>query len=458
MTLMAPSLITPSTSKLLSYLSFNKPYTQPSSSKSPDMPTFITIVMRKDGTLTTKCLNDTQQQQPQARSSTLLTRRRRSFLSLQCPSSSPPKQRRLIPSFIPRFQACKRNSIDIQLCGDNDQIVVTAERSQTFIQRLPIELMVKTMLYLDCLSLLRLSETCKHLHRICHRNHHYLWQTLFRTNYCQKRLLTDDDYYDLYKNHYRLNQRWKRGNVHTRYLTGHEDSVYCLVWFGSNQIVSGSRDRSVKVWDLSRPQESLLLTKTHHDGSVLCLRISSDMTFMVSGSSDTTCLIWSLPEFVPRKRLIGHSGGVLDVCILESLIVSSSRDASIRVWDTATGQEIRRLEGHAGPVNALGSFKRLVVSASGDTTLRLWDVDTGHCLRTFIGHTRGLACVRFDGKFIYSGGQDNKLKVWDASSGNCISTLTGHSDLIRTIDSFENIVVSGSYDKTLRVWDMKENK
>jgi WD40 repeat protein len=300
------------------------------------------------------------------------------------------------------------------------------------------------LLSLDCKSILKLSQTCKQFHRLCHKQHQYLWQTLFQSDYYKEKRrklklenISSATFYDLYKDHFELDKRWKYGQVNTRYLTGHEDSVYCLVWVGKNRIVSGSRDRSIKLWDLEQESSSCILTKVHHEGSVLCLRVSTDMSFLVSGSSDTTCLIWSLPDFTPQNRLTGHSGGVLDVCIIGNSIVSSSRDASIRVWDRLTGNELRRLVGHAGPVNALGSHQGRVVSASGDTTLKLWDIETGDCLKTFVGHTRGLACVRFDGKYIYSGGQDNKLKVWDVNTGKCVSTLAGHSDLIRTIDSFE---------------------
>lgn len=120
MTLLTPSLISPTTSKLLSYLSFNsstnnsKAHVQSSSSsKSPDFPTYITIVMRKDGTPTTKCLNPTNSNQPPtlSRPGSLLTRRRRSSFSSSHCLSSPPKQRRLmISSLIPRFSVSSRRT------------------------------------------------------------------------------------------------------------------------------------------------------------------------------------------------------------------------------------------------------------------------------------------------------------------------------------------------------------
>lgn len=446
---------------------------QPNTSKSPDLPTYITIVMRKDGTPTTKCLNP-----PPVTRSAMPIRRRRSSLSASS-LASPPKQRRLmLSSLIPRFprkdssnslnyssrssssnsvhiDSDLANMIDDQIAGDPTEI------RKRRILYLPTELLTKILLSLDRKSLLKLSETCKQFYRLCSKQHHYLWETLFHNDYNTKKvnIIPSVPFYDLYKNHHELDRRWKQGIVNTRYLTGHEDSVYCLVWVGNNRIVSGSRDRSIKLWNLDEKKESsLVLTKTEHEGSVLCLRVSEDLSFLVSGSSDTTCLVWSLPDFTPQKRLSGHSGGVLDVCIIGNLVVSSSRDATIRVWNRITGNELRRLVGHAGPVNALGSHQGRVVSASGDTTLKLWDIETGNCLRTFVGHTRGLACVRFDGELIYSGGQDNKLKVWDVNTGKCISTLAGHSDLIRTIDSFEDKSVSGSYDRTLRVWNAKESK
>ncbi|KAI8344553.1 WD40-repeat-containing domain protein [Chlamydoabsidia padenii] len=270
--------------------------------------------------------------------------------------------------------------------------------------------------------------------------------------------LLSSHYYDSYREKYLLGKRWQTGNAQSHYLIGHEDSVYCLVWVNKNQVLSGSRDRSVKMWDVDRHE--CLITRQQHQGSVLCLAVALDQSFFVSGSSDATLICWSLPDMTPRQRLEGHSNGVLDVCLVNKdttggWIVSSSRDTTVRVWDMETGRPVHRLAGHHGPVNALEHIKDTsqVISASGDATLKLWDVNTAQCLRTFVGHQRGLACVRYDPFLgcIISGGQDGKIKVWDLKSTDCLQTMTGHADLIRTVDAFQ--VVSGSYDRTLRVWD-----
>ncbi|KAI8391485.1 WD40-repeat-containing domain protein, partial [Radiomyces spectabilis] len=246
---------------------------------------------------------------------------------------------------------------------------------------------------------------------------------------------------------------WLRGEVATRYFKGHQDNIYCLAWVGPNKVASGSRDRAICIWDLQTGQCTRF--DSGHTGSVLCMRASRDYSILLTGSSDATCKIWSLPDCRLLLTFRGHGHGVLDVCVIQDYIVTSSRDHTIRVWDK-TGRELRQLTGHTGSVNALEPLDdRRVISASGDSTLKVWDITTGQCLRTMKGHTYGLACVRYDGERIYSGGQDSQIRVWDPETGECLMTMSGHMNLIRTMDCFDGKLVSGSYDRTLRVWDTK---
>lgn len=100
--------------------------------------------------------------------------------------------------------------------------------------------------------------------------------------------------------------------------------------------MTGSRDRSIKVWSLRTGK--LLRTLRGHAGSVLCLKF--DKTgFMVSGSSDCSIIAWDLSakpggggagggaggaggESEIRAVLTGHRGGVLDLRIDDQWIVS----------------------------------------------------------------------------------------------------------------------------------------
>ncbi|KAF9944949.1 hypothetical protein BGZ65_011394, partial [Modicella reniformis] len=81
-----------------------------------------------------------------------------------------------------------------------------------------------------------------------------------------------------------LQDRWRSTPTKTK-LKGHEDSVYCIQ-FDNIKIVTGSRDRTIKIWDARTLQ--CTSTLTGHSLSVLCLQY--DDRIMVSGSSDNTII------------------------------------------------------------------------------------------------------------------------------------------------------------------------
>lgn len=260
----------------------------------------------------------------------------------------------------------------------------------------------------------------------------------------------------LYRNHLKLDQRWLTGKVNTRFLQGHQDSIYCLAWISKDLLISGSRDKTLKIWHI--PTSKCIRTiEDEHDGSILCMRVDKENQILMTGSSDATCTIWSLPQVEPILKLRGHGHNVLDVCLVNNnRIVTSSRDHTLRVWDKDTGAELRQMLGHTASVNAIepvGGTR--VVSASGDSTLKLWDIETGECIRTMEGHKLGLACIKYCDGRLYSGGLEGRIKVWDVETGECLDTLLGHAGMIRSIDCLNGKIVSGSYDRSLRVWDIK---
>ncbi|SCV68050.1 BQ2448_171 [Microbotryum intermedium] len=266
----------------------------------------------------------------------------------------------------------------------------------------------------------------------------------------------------LFRDRYLVEQRWKRAAPRSNWYKGHTDSVYCLQ-FDPKKIISGSRDRSVRVWDIATGQTTKVLTV--HEGSVLCLRY--DDKVLITGSSDSTVLVWDLVgdpitgrgQWEAVMQLVGHNMAVLDLTFDEQWIVSCSKDTTIRVWHRSTGELYRVLAGHRGPVNAVQLHNNRVISASGDATMKMWNVLTGEVERVFTGHERGLACAALSasGTLVASGSNDKMIRIWDVATGTCLAILKGHTDLVRSLafDETRGLIMSGSYDRTTRVWDWK---
>ncbi|KAG1106753.1 hypothetical protein G6F42_016624 [Rhizopus arrhizus] len=262
-----------------------------------------------------------------------------------------------------------------------------------FISLLPYEIASQIISHLDLAGLCQASTVSRAWYSVSRSNE--IWRQLasrWSLNIPQHIYPHQLDWYHLYKQRHILNNRWENGRVATHYLIGHMDSVYCLQ-FDKQKIITGSRDRTIKFWDLSTYQ--CVQTLYGHEGSVLCLSYNDHI--MVSGSSDTTLIVWNMRTLQPIMRLRGHSAGVLDVCFDDRFIISCSKDKTIRIWDINNGRLLRTILAHRGPVNAIQLQGNKLVSASGDALIKMWDITTGECLRKYAGHTRGLACVRYDG-------------------------------------------------------------
>ncbi|BGP04453.1 hypothetical protein JCM10049v2_000254 [Rhodotorula toruloides] len=273
------------------------------------------------------------------------------------------------------------------------------------------------------------------------------------------------DWPRLYRDRWLLERRWQRGKPSWSWFEGHTDSVYCIQ-FDERKIISGSRDQTIRVWDIA--SGTTIHTLTGHEGSVLCLQY--DSSILVTGSSDSRVIVWDLVgdeatgkgKYEQKMTLVGHAMGVLDLCFDDKWIVSCSKDTTTRVWNRSTGELYRVLQGHRGPVNAVQLHGDHVLTASGDALMKLWDLHTGQTIRTFSGHSRGLACVHWapSGSHFVSSSNDKTIKLWNAETGECVRTFVGHTDLVRGLayDEKSKMIVSGGYDRSTRVWDAETGR
>ena len=315
---------------------------------------------------------------------------------------------------------------------------------------------------------------------------------------CGRSNKPDQEWKRMYKARVALEQNWRAGPKDAGkavYLSGHTDSVYC-VQFDEEKIITGSRDRTIRVWDINnftckrviggpntKPTAGPKVLRTvdypdfhiatasvngtaygdtifhtpsqWHDASILCLQY--DEQILVTGSSDSDLLVWDIHTYEPIKRLQRHSGGVLDVALDGKHIVSCSKDSRIIVWDRSTFEPKGELTGHRGPVNAVQLRGKYLVSASGDGIARLWDIEQMKLVKEFSAKERGLAAVEFseDMKYVLAGGNDTVTYKFEVETGKEVKTFNGHSQLVRSLwlDSQNSRVVSGSYDLDLRVYD-----
>ena len=242
-------------------------------------------------------------------------------------------------------------------------------------------------------------------------------------------------------------------------LTRHSNSVFSLVISPDGQtLVSGSRDDTIKIWQLSTGQE--LRTLTGHSGSVFSVAISPDGQTLVSGNDDDTIKIWELSTGRELRTLTVHPLDVFSLAISPDgqTLVSGSAFSRIKICQLSTGRELRTLTGHFGSVFSLviSPDGQTLFSGSEDKRIKIWELSTGQELRTLTGHSGSVysVAIRPDGQTLVSGSDDDTIKIWELSTGRELRTLTGHSSRVNSvaISPDGQTLVSGSWDYTIKIW------
>ena len=139
----------------------------------------------------------------------------------------------------------------------------------------------------------------------------------------------------------------------------------------------------------------LIRTLKAHEGKVSSVAISPDGKTFVSGSHDRTIKLWNLATGEEIRTFVrdasptskGHSKWVSCLAISPdgNILASGSGDRTIKLWSLVTGEEIETLKGHSGYITSLSfspkigrenspSKQNLSSGAMGDNTIKVWQM------------------------------------------------------------------------------------
>ena len=268
-------------------------------------------------------------------------------------------------------------------------------------------------------------------------------------------------------------------------LSGHDENVNAVKFFPIQHrlaqiILSGSVDKTIRVWRLGTPNPETVAVLNGHTSSVNCLAVNSELNIIASGSADATIKIWRLdfeqehiqyellqtiqvtPRFFPLAVVLHGIGTKGDL-----VLAAAGTKSVVQVFlssQTGLFKPQAILTGHEGWIRALSISQEtasvgsdlLLASASQDKYIRLW--------RITVSRQKALN-EKNDSLGVFEEFLSNKRHKLQGTENTYLLTfealLLGHEDWIYTISWNLNDqklqLLSASADNSVAIWESDQS-
>ncbi|KAI5654064.1 hypothetical protein M9H77_31251 [Catharanthus roseus] len=232
------------------------------------------------------------------------------------------------------------------------------------------------------------------------------------------------------------------------------------------ELVAGSSDDSIYVYDLEAKRLSLKIPAHESDVNAVCF---ADETghLIYSGSDDNLCKVWDRRCLVARGKpagvLMGHVEGItfIDTRGDGRYLISNGKDQVIKLWD------IRKMSSNVNykPKRKFHEWDyRWMEYPERLRNIRNPD---DLSLFTYKGHTvlRTLIRCYFSPafstgqKYIYTGSTDASIYIYDLVSGDQVGRLEFHESPVRDCNwhPYFPMLTSSSWDGVIANWEFPGN-
>ncbi|MEO0841030.1 MAG: NB-ARC domain-containing protein [Cyanobacteria bacterium J06643_5] len=229
----------------------------------------------------------------------------------------------------------------------------------------------------------------------------------------------------------------------------------------------GNEDNFIRTWQIDNLNNSFNQSNQipnkilkGHDDNIWSIDFNHDGTKIVSGSSDRTVKIWNSHTGQCLKTLSGHSRPVLSVGFSHdgNTVASCGGHSIIKLWNVETGDCFQTIQEKASYIIKFNSTGLILASGHTSGMIKLWNINNGECIQTLGTFGKPIISIAFseNGKYIAYGSYDGTVTVWDINENKSIAKLQQNysSPWSIAFNQNSNLLAIGRDSEVIQIWDI----
>ncbi len=255
------------------------------------------------------------------------------------------------------------------------------------------------------------------------------------------------------------------GLTETSVLRGHGGWVTCVAQSRkSNLLITGARDRTIKIWDAVTGEEKKTLSVIGEPPAALWISPDEQLLAIAASQSGIPVKILDLQTGRFVGNLIAH-GGVVTAAGFSpdgKHLLTVEQAGVTRLWGVEDFKAAAtfKIPAHIAAALIFDNDSKPVIFISGMDRMvkRILPLDSS--TETFErGHRELVTTLKVDpsGKRVVTCGRDRQTIIWDGRTGKIVTVFQAHQDQVAAValDPERNLAASYDAKGGIKVWDAR---
>ena len=246
-------------------------------------------------------------------------------------------------------------------------------------------------------------------------------------------------------------------------LMGHNHYISMIAFTRHNLLATLSYGENIKLWNVVSGK--LLSVIEGYNRLIGAIAFSPDGASLLQGDSGGMIRLWDLVHHRDVSAIQGQTGPIWTIAFSPDgkMFATAGDDRMVCVWDAVSLQNLKNLPMQSGPLWHLAFNQDGSVLACGGSVYRilLWEtrLEAGSAELDIFETPNIVWSLEFDpsGKYLASGYTQGTVVIWELSSGKPKATLQHGTAPIGAIrfSSDGKVLITSSNQELLRFWDVE---